>query len=610
MRATLLLLLALCAACQDTADDTAPPPDQGRAWIEDAAPLDAAPLDAAPLDAAPLDAAPDALPDATPPFIGLRITPAQARLAIADAPPTHALTLERVAEDGEITQLPPQDAAWRVSPAFLGSVEPQTGVFTASNELGVAEIEAALDGEIARAQVEIIGAADVIDEGAPADAPTRFEGAPLAGPGCAAPTLLYPQAGTVFPRVLNGLTFQWRAYDFDLYMLSLRAGPANVRYFTQRDQLTPALGTWAVLQREAARGVPLEVTLMGLDRRTGQICMGAPALYRVDDSRLKGAIYYWSTGRQGIMRLAVDGTEPEPFLLTSPQINCPACHALSRDGQRVAFTRTTFPPFGEMAVSDTVTPSNLRYDPAGIAGYFPSWAPDSARLVASAGGELFIFNADTGQRLNQLPNPPGRLAGSPDWSWQGERIVAAAGPSEVNLLPDVGITGGGIYMWRYLEHQWLAPTSLVEPPEARWLDRPAFSPDGRWVIYNSLGSAGGDRDASNPDIDLWLIESRGEGEPIRLNHANQGDLMGNSWPKWAPYDGRGTLWVAFSSLRDYGHLLVNSGAEYKTPQIWISAIDPEAAARGVDPSAPAFRLPYQAIDSGNHIPYWAIYEKD
>ncbi|MBU1430192.1 hypothetical protein KKF91_06440 [Myxococcota bacterium] len=55
-----------------------------------------------------------------------------------------------------------------------------------------------------------------------------------------------------------------------------------------------------------------------------------------------------------------------------------------------------------------------------------------------------------------------------------------------------------------------------------------------------------------------------------------------------------------------GHLLT-SGV---TPQIWISGIAPQAAARDEEPASPAFWLLHQSVRSGNHVPYWSLYEKD
>ncbi|MGZ3451941.1 MAG: hypothetical protein ACXVEF_20190, partial [Polyangiales bacterium] len=62
----------------------------------------------------------------------------------------------------------------------------------------------------------------------------------------------------------------------------------------------------------------------------------------------------------------------------------------------------------------------------------------------------------------------------------------------------------------------------------------------------------------------------------------------------------GLYWVTFSSRRAYG-LRTAAG---KTAQLWMTAIDPAKAKAGVDPSGPAFWLPFQDVTSGNHIAQW------
>jgi TolB protein len=103
-----------------------------------------------------------------------------------------------------------------------------------------------------------------------------------------------------------------------------------------------------------------------------------------------------------------------------------------------------------------------------------------------------------------------------------------------------------------------------------------------------------------PDAQVWLVNRAG-GAPVRLAAASTG---GDSWPKWAPdvqtYRGGSLMWLTFSSRRAYG-LRLATGA---MAQIWMTAIDPARAAAGLDSSYPAFWLPFQEIDSGNHIAQW------
>jgi hypothetical protein len=42
----------------------------------------------------------------------------------------------------------------------------------------------------------------------------------------------------------------------------------------------------------------------------------------------------------------------------------------------------------------------------------------------------------------------------------------------------------------------------------------------------------------------------------------------------------------------------------KTPQIWMAPFYTGRATMGQDPTAPAFRLPFQNLTSNNHIAQW------
>jgi hypothetical protein len=110
-------------------------------------------------------------------------------------------------------------------------------------------------------------------------------------------------------------------------------------------------------------------------------------------------------------------------------------------------------------------------------------------------------------------------------------------------------------------------------------------------------------------MQLWLVP-QGGGTPIELVNANRvvsnelGDGQHeNAQPTWAP---RGDLdWIAFNSKREYGVVLPAG-----TQQIWVSAIDTDAAIAGDDPSYPAFRLQFQGLEEDNHRAYWTLDVRD
>jgi hypothetical protein len=93
------------------------------------------------------------------------------------------------------------------------------------------------------------------------------------------------------------------------------------------------------------------------------------------------------------------------------------------------------------------------------------------------------------------------------------------------------------------------------------------------------------------------------GAVLPLTQANSAGA--SSWPKWAPvkhdYVAGKVMWLTFSSARPYGLRL---GA-YQKVQLWMVAYDPAKAANGLDPSFPAFWLPFQDIGSDNHIGQWS-----
>jgi len=73
-------------------------------------------------------------------------------------------------------------------------------------------------------------------------------------------------------------------------------------------------------------------------------------------------------------------------------------------------------------------------------------------------------------------------------------------------------------------------------------------------------------------------------------------------PTWAPSNKPGVFWLAFSSIRDYGDVLVGTDRD----QLWGAAIDPSRIKQGEDPSFAAFWMPFQQLDEGNHRAFWAV----
>jgi hypothetical protein len=542
----------------------------------------------------------------------LSIAPTIAVLSYTDPnlpPPTQNFILTIEKTDGSSEILPSDRATWTVDPSSFGEIS-EPGVFKSFGQYGTARVKASFGNLNAAAEVYVQKPEDILLNGLTDEVTTQFDQATRLE-NCQQIQFVYPEPMTVIPLNLSGLSLQWNAVGSGPYMVEAKFENNQVRWFTNENQVTPAGLAWESIKRASlGRSIDLKVSVL----QNGQSCTSPSIPLIIDRSELIGAVYYWSTADSGIMRLAVGETQPEAFLTqaTAPNIYCPACHALSRDGSRVAFTKTTFPPMGFLATSMVRNPADLLYDATNNEGYFPSFSPDPRKLVAGSSGKLVIKNTDTGMLELELPIPANKVGGEPDWSWQGDKIVAVLGDKGlVNFLPNTGINQGALYQWTFANDQWQGPTLIYDMQNGVQNNRPAYSPDGSMIAFNTQGenpnTASGSNQGqatSNPTTDLWIAYPDGSGA-VPLNRANQGSGLGNNWPKWSPTDRRGRMWLAFSSLRNYGNVLINTESR---PQIWVTAIDPNAPA-GQDPSSPAFWLPYQSINSGNHIPYWAAYEK-
>lgn len=464
-------------------------------------------------------------------------------------------------------------------------------------------------------------AGEVVIVDGPPDAPERFAAAPE-GDCVDPPAVIYPQAGTALPRNIQGIDFQWdpgRPQGERSFEVVMRTEDEVVRWYTSADHLVPADTPWDRLKQAAARleDGALEVTVREYRGPDQPVCAAEPLPLIIDRGELKGAVYYFDTGMGGIARLPVNDREAERFLTPDryPGAFCYGCHAVSRDGTRMAYTRSFGFPAGNLEAVNIDAPG-VPFYPGGAenTAVFPSFAPDGIQLVGVTGGRLVISSADTGERLGDLPPFDSHPAsGAPDWSWQGDHIVGVVGAFSVPVAEQVPL--GSIGRWWLDRGAWMPEAVLVEATDDRSWDRPAFSPDGRWIAYNGVGDdpfpGGQDSERINPNLDLWIIPSAG-GDPVRLDHANMAEFMGNSWPKWAPIQGPGRRWLAFTSLRPYGYVVPNDPLDQDTeprPQIWVTGVDP-LAEPGSDPSAPAFWMPGQNTNGGNHAPYWAQYEKE
>lgn len=450
--------------------------------------------------------------------------------------------------------------------------------------------------------------------GAPTD-PGDWGEAPVADAN--GPLIVYPSDQTRFPRNLYRTLFQWRSQGLGEFRLTFEGPNAKVTAYTDGAHVlcadaNPAAGCWEVnevawsLIAGSNAGATATWVVDALDRSTTPPTVRRSASIEIGFSKqdVEGAIFYWSTTNAGIRRGRISQQEPENYVAgKAPQtvyptdngVKCVACHVVSRSGKYLAGATEAAVDKGLWVyeVTNDVPPTPLVTEVADTNGHgFATISPDDAHVVAAWGDKMWMLDRATGQKQADLPT--GALEGTqPDWSPAGDRLVFVTGKGD-------GPGDASLAMIPFVGGVWGQPSTFLSPPQGRTYNFPNFSHDAQWVAFN-VGK-GGHTDVT---AQLMLVSAAG-GTPIELVNANrvvsnaltEGEHQ-NSAPTWAPEGD--FYWIAFNSQRPYG--VVREGG---TNQIWIAAIDVAKAKAGVDPSFPAFRVPFQGLDEANHRAYWTL----
>jgi hypothetical protein len=136
---------------------------------------------------------------------------------------------------------------------------------------------------------------------------------------------------------------------------------------------------------------------------------------------------------------------------------------------------------------------------------------------------------------------------------------------------------------------------------------PSWSPDGQWLLFTRTSGVS----YSTPDAEVWVMKSDGSAPPIKLAAADTTTAsITNSWARWTPFqesfgpDHQTVFYITFSSERVFGVRPLTTGTYGLDKQIWMAPFFPDKATGGMDPSGPAFRMPFQDFATSNHIAQW------
>jgi hypothetical protein len=451
----------------------------------------------------------------------------------------------------------------------------------------------------------------VVEPGAPANAGSLFGGADDAS---RAPTLVYPSDGVLVPPNLNVLEFHFLPGDGNnLFELTFQGQTTQLRIYTTCTPLgagcvyTPGETTWNTLSNGERGQVPVTYTLRAVDSTNpGSVGTSASQTIGFGEKDITGGLYYWNAGAGSVRRydFGLRGQSAENFMdqRRAGATQCVGCHVLSRDGKKIA-VGLDIPSPSEFKVFDVATRTEAFSQGSLFGGggaNFYSFSPDGSQMMTSNAISIVLRDAQSGTAITDPLVDKGAM---PDWSPDGSTMVYARPQTTPPCFGSIGcgapgVDQAGLELMTFDGATWSDGGSLV-PYAGKNSYYPTFSPDANWVLFNQSPSNANSYDAK--DAQVWVVKSTAGSSPLQLATASTG---GDSWPKWAPdvqrYRGGSLMWFTFSSRRAYG-LRTAAGA---TAQLWMAAFDPQKGMARQDGSLPAFWLPFQEADSGNHIAQW------
>jgi WD40-like Beta Propeller Repeat len=451
-----------------------------------------------------------------------------------------------------------------------------------------------------------------------------------------APQILYPYAGTVFPRGILAPLVMWADMPADAVYVHIKS-----RSFEYKGCLKPtAPGQLQLPQEPWKQGeirtygkndpYTLEIALWSGGNASGKATLD----FKIAQATVKGSIFYnsYSSALPGatggnVLRIPPGG-KAEIFISGA----CNGCHSVSADGSRL-LAQINLVSFGsafELTANSGPNPPGATN--AGPRGSYGALYPDGSKYLSTS-VQMEVARANLAQGLGATPDatlydtttgmvvpntgiPTGAMM--PMFSPDGTRLA----------FNDFAIEmGHGLAIMNYDTKTDTASGYKMLAKEADPM-RPAWPfvlPDNGGVIYTKTDSA----DFSGlgagllgalipgPFSELQIVDvASGKVSVLAkaMGYASEQDaamgktylpfgaeeLSHNYFPTVSPVAAGGYFWVFFDAVRHYG----NQGLQR---QLWGAAIDISPDGKYLsDPSHPAFYLPGQEFGTGNHRAFAAL----
>jgi hypothetical protein len=399
-----------------------------------------------------------------------------------------------------------------------------------------------------------------------------------------APTIVYPVPNIIVPRNLGVFEAHWTdASSNDTWEIALSTDLTSVKVYTKGGNGAgggPDPSWMDFLTTEwydaLANGSSVTLTVRGVNSQNPTAVGSAPPqAVTTTNENMNGGVYYWASestdgSPYGIYRQDVSQpgqmaseflTSAQTSMLPADANGCVACHVLSQDGTKMLVTYS-----GGNGTATTVNVANATPAASAASWNFATFTPDGNEFLAVYGGVLTVRNyATQAVAATMTVTPSTQQVSHPNLSDDGTQLVYVR-PGTYS--DDWTFGNGQIYIRSFNQatNTFGAEKLLVADSANNYY--PTFSPDGKWVLYTK-GDDTGNESYNNPNAQLYVTAADGSTGQIELTTANQGSGLANSWGRWAPF-----------------------------PQTV------GASGSNADPSTVMFRLPFQDINTHNHIAQW------
>ncbi len=463
-----------------------------------------------------------------------------------------------------------------------------------------------------------------------------------------APRIAYPLDETTEPTNIFDLDIQWHRLDgaqkifrirvespslpWGRYDLYTQCFPANDGcHYSVPDAEDGLLWYFNVLL--PLKGQDAVLTVAGSAGNGAQISVSPPVHIRVSQTSVPGGLYYWSAHPPGAppgspdqgttYRLAIGARTAAPYIRPGKENpdTCEGCHAVSRNGNKIAFTATDSldrdgPEVGSFFSADTSAPLDRKVSPDMPQSATIALNNDGSLAVIGRGNELWLRHTDDSVPEAQID--PAHLGQEgqgyfPDFSPDGNRIAVT-----LSDHPDSpwAVSTGSIATLEFDGTNFSDAQVLVPMTDQEFHFYPSWSPDGNWIVFASAPR--GDEPPSedpqrcmDPTMPCPIISYDQPNARLRvahfpdgrvydLNRATQGVGFTSTMPKFATTvaDRVNEMFITFNSKMPYG-IEVPSNVP---AQLWLSVLDFDRLPD--DPSSAPVWLPFQNFGQKNHLAYW------